>query len=354
MENEPKLLDAMLKDQRKQKDLYRTGPYWERYCERIENAIKKSGVTNFRSNYGMSKGYGDIVLVADPSTQWSEGGWKSSFFKIIANNSFIKQYLLHPYLRLIQTYFNQMKDYRQLYYDCRYGNWLMAILDKFDLPDTLVGDCKEFIKMKGRSISISYISHLMRIYNFSQHIDFTKIRSVFEIGGGYGANAHLLLHLYPNIKKYVYLDIPPILYVGTQYLKHFYSSHIIDYLDTVNLEKISFSSDEEVEVLSICPWQIEKLDVKIDLFWNSASFQEIPRESILNYLNYISSFLSKSDQGYVSLVMYQTERRNNRIGTKSIITMFARYFEIGKMTPSIEMETTYDYFLGKKKGPMVA
>ena len=67
-------------------------------------------------------------------------------------------------------------------------------------------------------------------------------RLTFEIGGGVGTNVHLVLENYKNIRKVLYLDIPPNLYVGTQYLKAFYGNAVSDYRTLKTLDSIKFSS----------------------------------------------------------------------------------------------------------------
>jgi len=117
-------------------------------------------------------------------------------------------------------------------------------------------------------------------------VDLTKVKIVFEIGG-VGSNAHSLMSLYPNIKKYIYLDVAPMLYAGTQYLKHFYPREVKDYCATKNLKSISKEDNDEREIICIAPWQIEKLDGEIDLFWNASSFQEIPVIYLENYAKHM-------------------------------------------------------------------
>ena len=101
MMNEPKLLEAIITDQKRQKDLYHPGPYWSGYCQRIAHAIEKDGIANFRSNHAISKGYADSIAL-DPSSQWEGGSWKLKLLAKIVNNSLIKKNLIDFYLRLIQ------------------------------------------------------------------------------------------------------------------------------------------------------------------------------------------------------------------------------------------------------------
>jgi len=340
MRDEPKLLNVMIADQKKQKSIYHPGPYWEEYCKRITNAIRSDGVTNFRSNHAISKGYADSVLL-DPSSQWGGGSWKLRLLKNIVNIPWIKKRLIDPfYLRTIQAHYSQMEHYRQYYYDKEFGDWFSEILNRFDLPETLIGDCQEFVDIKETRISISYIKQLMRIYNFSKHIDFKKIKTVFEIGGGYAANAHLLLSLYPNIRKYLYLDIPPILYVGTQYLKHFFQQNVIDYLTSKYSRKITFKQDNEREIFAICPWQIEKTDADIDLFWNSASFQEMEKEIIQNYIDHID----RLNVDTLCLFGQRTLRTHPEI---DFLSLFKK-FKIKRIIPAVEQNSPPEYFIGMK------
>lgn len=335
MKNEIDLLDAMIRDQERQNPVYNPGPYWTGYCKRIAKSIRSSGIARFRSNHSISKGYADSVGL-DPITQF-EGTWKLKTLKYLANAPVIRNKLLPNYLKKINAFYNQMSRYRSYYYQKEFGEWLHT----FDLPDTMTAGCQEFVEINERKVSIHYIKLLMRIHNFSQHVDFGKLNSVFEIGGGYGANIHLLLHLYPNIKKVVYLDIPPMLYVGTQYLKQFFQ--VTDYLATRNRQEISFKENSELEILAVCPWQIADIDAELDVFWNAASFQEMEANIIRNYLTFINEFKVLT----LCMIGQRTLRTHPEI---DFVSMFDEYFQIKNITPSIVANNdASEYFLGKRK-----
>ena len=71
-------------------------------------------------------------------------------------------------------------------------------------------------------------------------------------------------------------------------------------MDTYDSNKISFSNDEKVEIICMPPWQIEKLDAKIDHFHNAASFVEMPEKVVKNYI----SHLKKNKIKDISLISY--------------------------------------------------
>ena len=139
-----------------------------------------------------------------------------------------------------------------------------------------------------------------RINNLCKDFDFKNIKNYFEIGGGFGSNIHFLITNFSNIKKILYLDTVPNIYVGTEYLRHHYKEKVKDYLELRNLDKISFSKNNDLEIFCIPPWLIEKVDTEIDHFHNAASFVEMPKKVISNYVKFIKKFKTRE----ISLISY--------------------------------------------------
>ena len=327
--------------------MYKPCPYWTKYCERTAHAIRKDGVETFRSNSRISKGYADTVVM-DPFDLVSNDSLKKKVHKLIRDNPTVKKYLLGPYIKLSESQYREAQMYRNLYFTNILGEWFDKFSKKHSLPDTLVGEPQDIVTINEQKIGLSYLSSYLRIYNYSKHIDFSKIESVFEIGGGFGSFSHTLLHLYPNIRKLVYLDIPPILYVGTQYLKYFYHNKVMDYTQTSKLKTLTFEPNDKREIMAICPWQIEKLDAKFDFFWNSASFQEMTPDVVRNYTSHINRFLRCN--GKLCLMMY---KRGNPVST----IMPNKLTDIIRENTSFELEEfdadmdvfDYHHFIGNKK-----
>jgi putative sugar O-methyltransferase len=295
MQNDLKLLNLMLEDQKNERTLYKPSSYWSYYSRRISNAIREDGLKTFRSNSRIGKGYADTASM-DPFELLANDSLKHKVHKYIRNNGAVKKYFLDPYIKQNRSYFQQAQNYRNLHYTDILGPWYTKFSKEHSLPDTLVGEPQDTVTINGQKIGFAYLGAFLRIFQYSKHVDFSKIESVFEIGGGFGAFAHTLLHLYPNIKKFVYLDIPPIVYVGTQYLKHFYPDEVLDYSQTRKLQMLSFEPDNKRKIVAICPWQIENLDTKIDLFWNSASFQEMTPAIVENYGTHIGRLMNKNSK----------------------------------------------------------
>ena len=129
---------------------------------------------------------------------------------------------------------------------------------------------------------------------FSSKVDFNSARVFCEIGGGFGANVHLILSNYTTIRKINYVDIVPNLYVATQYLKSFYGESVLDYEMIKSAKKFSFADDNNLEILCIALWQMELVSAKIDIFQNESSFVEMPVSVIQKYEEVLQTWDSKN------------------------------------------------------------
>ncbi len=287
------LLETMLADQKNQLGIHTPGPYWRTYADRVADACRFHGLASFRGNSPIVKGFGDdrevdpLVLLPDTP--------KFRVYKWIARKKIVKKYFLKPFQLHIQSLNDEARNYKNLYYDLLLKDWLIELETTKGLPETLVNDPTSTIKIADRELGAAYLAAMLRIDNFSHYAYLSKKKVAMEIGGGFGAMCHSLLHFYPNLRKYIYVDIPPVLYVGTQYLKQFYGDAVLSYLDTKDKVELIFKNDDSLEIFAIAPWQVQKLASKIDWFWNSASFQEMTAEVVTNYMAHVSRLFKNQD-----------------------------------------------------------
>ena len=336
-----------MEDQASRKGPYHTSPCWERYSARTSNAIRYDGLRDFRMNNRVGKGYAESIAI-NPFETLPYNCAKSKVYRKITRLPFFRKFFVDPYVRHTEWHFNQTQLYKGLYYSRLLGDWFARFSQKYSLPDTLAGSPRDAVSINGRKIGYSYLTSFLRVQNYSKKVDFEKVESVFEIGGGFGAFCHTLLHLFPNIKKYLYLDIPPILYVGTQYLKHFYGDEAIDYRSTRSSDSISFSPDKKREIIAICPWQIDKVRAEIDLFWNSASFQEMTKEAVINYMRKVNVMLRPESK--VCLYVYKKGKPPKTLIPAELIELIERDVPVAfeEIEPEIKINESH-YFLGRKK-----
>lgn len=293
------LLKNMINDSRLQlKGIYNPGPYWEKKIKNSLSQIQKNGIQNFRSSSnGIGLSYADnlIIDVRDAYTY----GYRKILNIITRTFPFsdifdlqVKYTRSHAdeFLRITQELLNQKKRVREL-------------LEKYTLPYSLLGGCMRTVTINEKDYAVHYLNLLEQHDNIAALINFNKIRTVFEIGGGFGVNIHLLIENYKNIRKVVYLDIAPNLYVGTQYLKAFYGKSVYDYNDLKKLDEIKFSNNDDLEIFCITPWLIEKLQTRIDILMNSNSFVEMTEEIVSNYANQFMR-LPNSEESIITLITY--------------------------------------------------
>ena len=196
---------------------------------------------------------------------------------------------------------------------------MQSLIKKYKFNETTKFGCLSKFNYQGKDYSVHYLNMAYRIENLSEKFNFEKIKSFFEIGGGFGAYTHFLLNNFTNIKKVIYLDIVPNIFVGTEYLKHHFKERVKDYLSLKEKDEILFQDNEELEIICIPPWEIEKVNVKIDHFHNAASFVEMPEKVVKNYIKYVNKFQSKQ----ISLISYD----NFDLNTTSDPTLLNNFFD---------------------------
>ena len=88
--------------------------------------------------------------------------------------------------------------------------------------------------------------------------------------------------------------------------------------NTVPYKQIHNDIDNELEILCIPPWIIEKVDVEIDHFHNAASFVEMPKTVINNYIKFIRKFKTKE----ISLISYEIFDPKTTFNPEELNTFF--------------------------------
>jgi putative sugar O-methyltransferase len=293
------LLRLMVSDAKAQRDVYRPGPYWSRKTKNAVNQIGRHGLADFRgasSSIGLS--FTDSIHV-DVRHDLASGFRRS--LKFLFETVFPFKDVFAAQVALTTSHAAEARRLKSLLLAA--DDRVRELLMRYKLPCSLSGGCVDYLELDGRKTSAHYLNLLHQHAQLTKHYDFTSATSMFEIGGGFGVNVHLLLENYPKLKKVVYLDIPPNLYIGTQYLKSFYGKAVVDYRDSRELQSLVFSPDGTREILAIAPWQIEKLALNIDLIYNAHSFVEMPQFVVSNYADKLAR-LSQFESATVLMLTY--------------------------------------------------
>ncbi|WP_376984642.1 putative sugar O-methyltransferase [Bosea sp. R86505] len=160
----------------------------------------------------------------------------------------------------------------------------LGVLDKVEEPEE---GSPVSLSVNGARISQDLANSAIEMYSIGQGVDFSSVRRVAEIGGGYGRNAYMLARSHPHL-KIVMVDIPPSLYLSQRYL-----TSVLPQREAFRVRDFG-SFDEvraEIEAASLVfllPHQLAMLPADyLDLAINISSFGEMTKDQIEYYFNEI-------------------------------------------------------------------
>jgi len=162
----------------------------------------------------------------------------------------------------VLDYYNQLKK------DQIEGDWIYSPL--------MLGSVNRWSEVYRKKHEGSLISRVIEKEGFHNHwFDIIKkfcpnIETVLEVGGKEG---HLCGLLLPQVKRYYFLDLPEFL----PYSKWF-----------LNRTFPKFNS-----VVFLPPWELPKVEDKIDLFINTRSFQHMTKGNVDYYLKEVQRLKPK-------------------------------------------------------------
>lgn len=275
-----KLLDLMIEENKNQKEFYRATSFWEEGSKEIIEDLEENTVENFR-NLKTSRSF--FV----PTYSFIKYLDEKESYDILKNaiQSITIDFKMSKKLEnLLNGYSHAFSDYRVLKAT---NKDIKPFTDK--VSESSIGKPLEQFEFDARKFSRSFLNYLLGLNFLKSHVDTTNIKTVMEIGGGFGTLGEILLGDERNEIFYINLDIPPVAFVSTYYLQNvFINKKIADYSNLKNKEVLHIEKlKKEFDAINTCSWQIEKIEGKIDLFVNFISFQEMEPEVVNNYCTHI-------------------------------------------------------------------
>jgi putative sugar O-methyltransferase len=290
------LLERMYQDHESGPEIYQASKFWDKLNKLNIEWLKSDGLENFKRT--VNNNYFNWMV-----------NTKSAYFRNVARHFFAKA-KRHPrkLLALISTNVSEMHhrtyvstNTQTTYFQRKiYALYLLFLYeyvryhDEFGifnkLEEPIVGN-PIVVEKNGKRISQD-ISNSYMEYSYVRHAlknDFSNVKTIVEIGGGYGRLGYLfhLLHQEEGV-KIVLVDIPPALLVAQWYLRSvFPEARIMGYRNFTRFSEI----EQDFKSSSICfllPHQLELLqEGTIDLLINVSSLQEMSRKQINHYYDLI-------------------------------------------------------------------
>lgn len=273
-------LDRARSDMRGQSEFYRPTVFWDEASSRIVNELNEHGIERFRS---LPNTLGFFVpTYGTPGSSFTGEQAAGLSDWLSTQHPAAKK----PMLGLQQFLSGEsaaLADYRVL----------LAADDPARLPylhtfsESNVGEPVEHFEFDGRRFSRSSLNYLLGLALLKKHLGSSELRTVLEIGAGFGTLGEVLAASGIEGLRYIDIDIPPTSYVAQYYLSTVLGAeNVATYEQTREREEIQIDSLPQASVL--CSWQIEKLEGEVDLFVNFISFQEMEPHIVKNYLSHVA------------------------------------------------------------------
>jgi putative sugar O-methyltransferase len=331
--DDPPLLDMLLHDMESSSELWKPTNYWEVEEKVLMPAIRREGITHFRESYNSAFVTFGVTSIPQVLT---EGFLPRAIPSRIAFKT-LKMLGLDELL-----FRNHIAEHRRTlaaFQNMCFQLVLQRDADKevLTVSDSGLANPRDLFSPEGhkeREYTIAFLRYFLQYLWLKQFVDFKRIKTILELGSGYGGQAEVVCKLHPHI-KYIICDIPPQVYIAEQYLKSCFPGEVMSYSETARLNSIDISDTRSKRIVVLASWQIERVIGKVDLFWNSASLQEMEPNVVRNYISILQSLTSQ----YVYLLQlpagqqiarHKGERRGVLEQTK--LEHYIEYFDEFKLT----------------------
>lgn len=299
-----KLLKLLISDQKNTDDIYKPGPYWLKKSLVAVKELEKMGLNDFRSstdNNTAATSFGDNTPV-DGRRLLDKSSLQNKVGLAILNHTPLKR-LFEWQVNTTKQHLNRLLDLEKTYLTLFKADRLTELTQKYKIEDSVNFGCDRILVFKGQNYSIYYLNLLAQLDFVEMNSTLKGCHSFLEIGPGFGANIHLIEQNYPEIRKFIVIDIVPNVWVVTNYLRSLYGDCVKDYLTTKEMKEIKFKDDTSLEIFVIPNWEIEKISSSIDCFWNANSFVEMPPPPLYQTMQKI---LQGSEQTKLSIILFRT------------------------------------------------
>ena len=290
--NDTQLLELMLTDNASSPECYKSTNYWAVYQKKFLPELYSFGLHNFRRRENsILASFGASDLSSQPSIDLS-------LLKFFSNQYIANIKVVQKFVFFINTYLNKIlpikncydiktEDLEKLCYEFAhiYGQQVGArSINQFEA--STIGNPSAVFEVNKKKYTMTLVNYYLQYVYCYKYIDFNSLKIIVELGSGSGKQVEIIKKLHPDICFILY-DIPPQLYVCEQYLKTIFPESVVSYRDTRAME--CFPEDRKGKIFILGTHKFPLIEnLKVDLFWNSASFQEMEPEIVANYLKYVN------------------------------------------------------------------
>lgn len=308
-----KLLKTLISDQEKVLEIYKPSKYWWKKSLSAAKEIEKNGLNDFRSSTDINTtavSYGDAKVI-DCRRILDTSSIIIRLGLAILNHTPLKK-LFDAQVNATRKSVSRVIELEKNALAFSNPVRLTELIDNYKIENTINFGCDRITVFKGKEYSTNYLIMLDYLDFVEKHWTLKNLNSFLEIGPGFGTLIHLIEQNYPNIRKFIAVDIVPNVWVLTEYLRSYYGDCVKDYSETKEMKEIKFKDDTSLEIFVIPPWEIEKISSSIDCFWNSSSFVEMSTYIVANYAEKIARIsTAESTYNFISYNVFDLKTTFN-------------------------------------------
>jgi len=295
VKNNIELLQLMLNDIKNVANIYKPTNYWQNYEKIFLPELQVEGLKDFRRRKNSvlsSFGATDLLPLSRHINHLNIWGRKPLALRIV--NRLLQVKMLGKLYNYISRAISGvgLQEIRLLHYEIAKGYGERSGTKSISkLEASTVGNPEDVFSINGKLYTTSILNYYIQYAYCNQFIGDNKIRTIMEIGSGSGKQIEVIKKLNPEICIYIF-DIPPQLYVCEQYLSAIFPESIVSYTETREMRSIPENSSGKIFIFG--NWKLPEITgLNYDLFINSASFQEMEPDVVLNYLTYVDRQTNK-------------------------------------------------------------
>lgn len=314
--DDKELFQSLILDEKKQKVIWRASRYWTYRFDMVTSEILSSGIKEFLSNSKILSSFGyhrpsyfmrkeapeldalnrEIQTHAGKDSKlairlpvWLKKITAKYMLKFPLFNRLFNLYRL-PYLYVLadRYYFSSLRLLKELLRQnpLTHDILMRAYENNLGKPTTLIEHTDDRMIGEATLKSVIHTSYIHKYLNPESR------KSFLEIGGGYGALCSTILRTTKEVERYLLIDLPQTCYITTQFLKALFPGEVVSYMEVRNVKEIGIETFGKRRIIVAPTWMLPKVNLRFDCFINTASFQEMEKKIIRNYLNYVKKLAS--------------------------------------------------------------
>ena len=278
---DPSLLALMVEDAEQGGPLWTVTAYWRNYASRIMRELKRTGLSDLRTNQRLLKGF---AIGGVPQPELPAAAWKRKAWYALQAFPGVRQ-MAAEYQRMLAAEYARHRDTRRQHARMVMDEIARAFPHILPPKGLANGGADDAFTWRGHTIVPAFALYLSRAADFYARVPARDISAIVEIGPGLGLNSLAHMAINPALRIIVNVDIIPVLYLSTQFLKSIGGVDVIDYRMLRERERIiAEPAPTGVRIYQLAPWLLPRVEGDFDFFFNAFSFQEMEPEVCRNYV----------------------------------------------------------------------